>query len=485
MQLALMCKIYVNFLRCYLDAESKLKNYHLLLVIVGTGCIIILNPSNSYASTCAVKETIYSAPQFFLLSDNVFAGTVTSITDYGNHQWQVHFDIEKIWKGVATRQTSTVMTNTLQACGYSIAVGEKYLIYTNGSPSFINTVYSKMYSDAQDDIALFDDPKFQSQEQVKEALNKKLEVAKGRVGSMMMDKLSPIPIVGVGVDQVNSTLDIMIDDQRATFSIEKYRQDLKDILGDIPIKVEFGHATTLAPILHSIDDQRQTTSYPVIHGSISSNVLKSPLKQFKSGLSANHMTCKKDLYVILKAENSFPACVSIATGKKLVEHGWATAFGTDISNDYWTTCDKPFPRSDSGVAVLYMPANSIGKICLRYYNPNNDPEPVYPPRIFDPNNSYQNTTNVTIWTYTPINTISKGNTTIVAYFIKTGNKTGFYGLSLPSCVATPFAVGYNNDSKIVPSDFPFLGVTVSCPAMLSGIQIDGMTGIGVKYIPYP
>src|SRR5437867_13048541 len=114
-----------------------------IAILIAFGFIMVLTTSpDSYASTCAYKETIYSAPQFFILSDNVFVGNVTSITDYGNHQWQVHFDIEKIWKGVATRQTSTVMTNTLKACGYSITVGEKYLIYTNESPYFINTVFS-------------------------------------------------------------------------------------------------------------------------------------------------------------------------------------------------------------------------------------------------------------------------------------------------------------------------------------------------------
>jgi hypothetical protein len=299
-----------------------MKTLHFAIIAVFC-CVIFLSSSDSYASTCAVKETIYSAPQFFLLSDNVFAGTVTSITDYGNHQWQVHFDIEKAWKGAATGQTSTVMTNTLQACGYSISVGEKYLIYTNGSPSFINPIYSKLYSDALDDIALFDDPKFQSQEQAKEDLNKKLEAAQDRVGSMMMDK-SHIPVVTVGVDQVNSTLDITIDDEKATLSIEQYQQDLKEILGDIPIKVGFGHATALMPILRSVDDQGQTTSHPVIHGSNSSNVLQSPLQQFRSGIASNNVKCRDDLILITKASDDSPACVKSDTAQKLIARGWST-----------------------------------------------------------------------------------------------------------------------------------------------------------------
>ena len=301
-----------------------MKNWHFSIIIVLIACAVILIVShNAYASTCTVKETIYSVPEFFLFSDNIFVGNVTSITDYGNHQWQVHFNIEKIWKGFATRQTSTVMTNTLQACGYSINVGEKYLIYTNGSPSTINPISSKMYSDAQNDIALFNDPKFQAEEKVKEDLNKKLEVAQGIVESMMMDKSSHIPVNAVGVDQINSTLDITIDDEKATLSIGQYTQNLKNILGDIPIKVEFGHATTTLPILHNANDNGLTTSHPIIHGLNSSNVLKSPLKQFKSGVVTQNIACKEGFILAIKKQGHHPACVDPDTVPKLVLRGWS------------------------------------------------------------------------------------------------------------------------------------------------------------------
>jgi hypothetical protein len=147
-------------------------------------------------------------------------------------------------------------------------------------------------------------------------------------------------------------------------------------------------------------------------------------------------------------------------------------------------CDTPYPQSNTGIAVLYIPTNSIGKICVRYSNPNDTPESIFGIRIFDPNNSYKNATGITTWNDIGNNyTIPKGNSTVV-YWIKTGNQTGFYGLDL-FCGGTPFAVGYDNNSKIISSDFPFLGVTNSCPVMLYGSQIDSLTRIGVKYIPYP
>ena len=35
-----------------------------------------------------------------------------------------------------------------------------------------------------------------------------------------------------------------------------------------------------------------------------------------------------------------------------------------------------YPNQIHGIAVLYMPANCIGKICVRYSNSNDFPEPI-------------------------------------------------------------------------------------------------------------
>jgi hypothetical protein len=149
-------------------------------------------------------------------------------------------------------------------------------------------------------------------------------------------------------------------------------------------------------------------------------------------------------------------------------------------------CDTPFPKSDTGIPVLYMPANSVGKLCVRYTNYNGFSGSFYGGiRIFDPNNSYQSVPDVTTWSNLEnTTTIQGGESFIVTYWIKTGNHTGFYGLNL-FCGGTPFAIGYDNSSKLVSSDFPFVGYTHSCPVILYDTKIDSMTGIGIKYIPYP
>jgi len=144
-------------------------------------------------------------------------------------------------------------------------------------------------------------------------------------------------------------------------------------------------------------------------------------------------------------------------------------------------CDTPYPQSNTGVAVLYMPANSIGKICVRYYNLNNTPTGIGM-RIFEANNLTKNASNVTAWT--DDSTLEGNANKTIVYFIKTGTRVGFYGVSL-NCGGFPFAVGYDANSTITASDFPWIGRAFHCGVITYDSHIEGTTGIGVKYIPYP
>lgn len=137
-------------------------------------------------------------------------------------------------------------------------------------------------------------------------------------------------------------------------------------------------------------------------------------------------------------------------------------------------CDIPYP-SGSGRAVLYMPTNSTGNLCVIYSNPNT-PQPVgiriFPARVMETEAKDINTSS-------DHGTIPTGNTTVV-YTIKTGNIAGFYGLTI-FCVGMPFAVGYDANSTIVPGDFPWSG-PFYCPAQFYTYHIVGLHGMGVKYI---
>ena len=50
----------------------------------------------------------------------------------------------------------------------------------------------------------------------------------------------------------------------------------------------------------------------------------SPLKQMKSGVSAEAVVCKEGLELIFKASNGSAACVMPSTASKLIKRGWAS-----------------------------------------------------------------------------------------------------------------------------------------------------------------
>ncbi|MDR3781807.1 MAG: hypothetical protein P4K92_00645 [Candidatus Nitrosotalea sp.] len=47
------------------------------------------------------------------------------------------------------------------------------------------------------------------------------------------------------------------------------------------------------------------------------------------------------------------------------------------------------------------------------------------------------------------------------------------------------AVGYDGNSNMTANNFPFLKETIPCPNEPYHYHIDSLTGIGIKYIPYP
>jgi hypothetical protein len=155
-----------------------------------------------------------------------------------------------------------------------------------------------------------------------------------------------------------------------------------------------------------------------------------------------------------------------------------------------TSCDMPYSQKPSYQSplysngtilhtdytmVFYMPMNSTGKMCVHYSNPNfQAPTGI---AVF-PANDLMKQANIT--TLANPGVIKTGNSTIV-YTIKTGNIAGFYGISL-FCGGMPFAVGYDNQSRIVSGDFPWLGQTFECPALTYSFDITGLGGIGIYYI---
>ncbi len=285
--------------------------------------LFLIVSQHASADSCSARLTSYDAPQFYLLADGVFSGTVQHIDNTTDHQWNVYFTVDKLWKGSPSVKPLMIMTNTLQGCGYSIIQGEKYLAYTNGYPPFFNTVWSKPYADAQSDIAIIDDPKFQSDEKAQMELNKKLEIAKEAISNLMGSKMGSIPFNSVGVDEINSTLDVGIDSTKATFSEEQYLEKIKEIVGDIPIKITFGQ---------NVADMETITTHPIQYETNSTS-MQSPLEQFKSGIDAADVKCKSNFLLVIKSKNSHPACTTPLTALHLLNIGWGhitSPFDTNV-----------------------------------------------------------------------------------------------------------------------------------------------------------
>lgn len=268
---------------------------------------------------------------------------------------------------------------------------------------------------------------------------------------------------------------------------------------------------------------------------------QSPLWQFKNGMPAQDIHCRADLKLVIRAENSEPACVSQITATKLVLRGWALppppkepyvnkmsihdlqqdyAVGQPInatvvySGYYWyaepnvkildasgtqvwfncpfcyartesiqsplfgtftyqvreystntlpiinktgtytmvasldnksaeanftvinhqnTTlpvsfapCDNPYPQSNTGIPVLYMPANSTGKLCVKYSNPN---EPFQAGFDILEAQNYSRKGGATVSSMPDM--VPHGNSTVV-YALNSGPRAGFFRM-LISC----------------------------------------------------
>lgn len=90
----------------------------------------------------------------------------------------------------------------------------------------------------------------------------------------------------------------------------------------------FNHASLDIQVISSNYGLKNKNATYGSDGSVTITPIKSPLKQFKSGIPAKNTTCQVWLQLIFKSENGSPACVKPNTAQKLVERGWAMVVTT-------------------------------------------------------------------------------------------------------------------------------------------------------------
>ncbi|MDE1873445.1 MAG: hypothetical protein KGH99_08225, partial [Thaumarchaeota archaeon] len=75
------------------------------------------------------------------------------------------------------------------------------------------------------------------------------------------------------------------------------------------------------PTMESHNCNYTTGGGPGTSGSTILNI-DTPLKQFKSGISALDVKCNQGLQLILKSEDGSPACIKSDTSQILIKRGW-------------------------------------------------------------------------------------------------------------------------------------------------------------------
>lgn len=230
--------------------------------------------------------------------------------------------------------------------------------------------------------------------------------------------------------------------------------------------------------------------------------LKSPLEQFKAGTLATDVKCGNGTHLVIKAEDNTPACVKPDTASILIGRGWADKIVSPSSGNTKPTsvsCNNTLPTpldftKRTGTLMLYMPKNSIGVVCVNYFN-------VQP---------WQDLVNNTItWEYTqPVslslytmnssgifsdpsiaisasrNNVSAGiASNPVVYTVKTGNYSGLYASGFSYFQGFVFAVGYDNSSKISLGNLTWhTSGDYFGPPKSYDVTITGLSGIGFKLI---
>lgn len=243
-------------------------------------------------------------------------------------------------------------------------------------------------------------------------------------------------------------------------------------------------------------------------------LIQSPLKQFQSGISPQHIHCYDELKLIFKSSDGSPACVKPDTAQILVERGWGIMSNLALTNNTSENNCGQFYRAPgsshlSTMPVLLMNLNSTACVRFTFIIDRNYSDTTWHKINFTSDlliGNYNFSRHVNLISVIPgkdythsfqinivPNTVDLANFPIgsnfkVTYIIKPlPNATGFYDHSIPrlACGTYPLSVGYTVD-HVNYSDFSYVNQQIPLCALgqyrLTGVEISGMS---YKYITLP
>lgn len=233
--------------------------------------------------------------------------------------------------------------------------------------------------------------------------------------------------------------------------------------------------------------------------------IQSPLKQFQSGISSQHIQCNDGLELIFKSSNGSPACVKHDTAMKLVKRGWEIISNLALTNNVSENNCGQFSRAPGSLRpdtmpVLLIDLNSTSCARLTFTIVHNPGTTLSSLNITSGLliGNYNVTKHVNLLSVVPgkdythsfqttvvpkiidLSNFPTDSNFTVTYMIKPlPNATGFYDYSIPRllCSSYPLAVGYTAD-QVNYSDFSYINQQIhSCalgPYHLTAVEISGM-----------
>ncbi|MDE1813832.1 MAG: hypothetical protein KGH87_00890 [Thaumarchaeota archaeon] len=101
----------------------------------------------------------------------------------------------------------------------------------------------------------------------------------------------------------------------------------------------------------------------VMGGGPTVTITLDPLKQFKSGIAAQDVTCKQNLQLVIKSEDGSPACVKLDAAYMLIKRGWAASESAYPEGDAQFVLD-----TNSTIIPAHLPRSS--GLRIPYYEPS-------------------------------------------------------------------------------------------------------------------